>query len=393
MRRNGLLRSAVLLAAVVIAAGCGTPATTPERASDPARPLLPAGADACTTQPSRTPWGGTIRSCAIPAPSLAGGLLGDPAVVDAVIWLPVGYETTNERLPVVYFLSGYTATASQVSLTLHQAVAATAADAPPFILVLVTGLNALQGAFYVNSPVTGRWEDAIVQDLVTYVDGAYRTMPGPTTRGIAGHSMGGFGALNLAMRHPDVFGSVYAMSPSLFDADGADVLFGEAFGGVDRILDIEAQLEAVPPSDRAATLVELARGIGPAEFVLAYGLAFAGDPDRPALMTYPFARSAGGLVRDEAIWETWVGGFGDLDGKLARYGANLRALRAIGVDYGTADEYAWIPDGCRALVAALRAAGIAASEATFAGDHASMLGDRMARFMLPFFDASLEAGA
>ena len=407
MLRNGRLRSTALLAALLIIDGCGTAATPSIPASinvppasgptattsAPHQSVAASEPDACTTQPYQTPAGGAIWSCTIPAPSLEGNLLGDPAMLDAVIWLPVGYELSSERLPVVYFLAGYTAQASQVSLTLQQGIALADVDSPPFILVLVSGTNALQGGFYVNSPVSGRWEDAIVDDLVPYVDGAYRTLPFPASRGIGGHSMGGFGALSLAMRHPDVFGSVYAMSPSLFDADGADAMFGETFGGVDSILDVEAQLAGLPPSERAARLVGLATDIGPAEFVLAYGVAFAGDPAMPALMDYPFARSGDGVVRDEAVWNTWVGGFGDLDGKLARYGQNLRALRAIGLDYGTADEYDWIPDGCRAFMAGLGAAGIVATEATFAGDHASMLGDRMAGFMVPFFEASLATGS
>ena len=406
MLRNGL-RSAALLAALVTILGCGTAATPSSPGSTAVPPVsgptamasavppsaAAAGPDACTTQPYQTPAGGTIRGCSIPAPSLEGNLLGDPATLDAVIWLPVGYETRSQRLPVVYFLAGYTAQASQVSLTLQQGIALADVESPPFILVLVSGTNALQGGFYVNSPVSDRWEDAIVDDLVPYVDGAYRTLPRPAARGISGHSMGGFGALSVAMRHPDVFGSVYAMSPSLFDMDGADALFGETFGGVDVILDIEAQLAGLPAAERAARLVELATGVGPAEFVLAYGLAFAGDPAGPALMDYPFARSSDGVVRDDAVWATWVGGAGDIDGKVARYGQNLRALHAIGVDYGTADEYDWIPDGCRAFLAALGDAGISATEATFAGDHASMLGDRMAGFMVPFFAASLATGS
>ncbi|HEX7951004.1 MAG TPA: alpha/beta hydrolase-fold protein [Candidatus Limnocylindrales bacterium] len=410
MRRNGSFRSAALLAALLVAAGCATAATSPKPATSPASagsvPTAPTaqtsapgrsqaavGSDACTTQPETTPGGGSIRNCSVPTPSLAGNLLGDPATIDAVIWLPAGYEAGSERLPVVYFLAGYTATASQVSLTLQQAIALADVSSPPFILVLVTGANAVQGGFYVNSPITGRWEDAIVDDLVPYVDRAYRTLPAPGSRGIAGHSMGGFGALHLAMRHPDVFGSVYALSPSLFDADGAEALFGAPFGGIDLMLDVEGQLAGLAPSERPARLVELAAALGPAEFILAYGLAFAGDPARPALMDYPFARSAGGVVRDDAVWKTWEGGIGDLDGKLTRYGQNLQALRAIGIDYGLADEYDWIPDASRALVAGLDAAGIGVTEATFEGDHASMLGSRMAGFMIPFFEASLDVGS
>lgn len=69
-------------------------------------------------------------------------------------------------------------------------------------------------------PVTGNWEDFVINDVVNYVDQNFRTIQKVQARGIAGHSMGGFGALNIAMRHPDIFSCVYGMSPGLFDNNG-----------------------------------------------------------------------------------------------------------------------------------------------------------------------------
>lgn len=60
------------------------------------------------------------------------------------------------------------------------------------------------------------------RDLVTYVDANYRTLPNAGARGIAGFSMGGFGAIDLAMRHPDVFGAVYALSAGLMAPNGLE---------------------------------------------------------------------------------------------------------------------------------------------------------------------------
>jgi S-formylglutathione hydrolase FrmB len=85
---------------------------------------------------------------------------------------------------------------------------------------VVNGTNKLGGSFYVNSSVTGDWEDFIAQDVVGYVDSNFRTLAQSESRGITGHSMGGFGALNIAMHRPDVFGAVYSMSPGLFDENG-----------------------------------------------------------------------------------------------------------------------------------------------------------------------------
>ena len=67
------------------------------------------------------------------------------------------------------------------------------------IVVAVSGVNALGGSSYVDSPVSGNWGSAVVDDVVTAVDTRYRTLARPESRGIAGFSMGGYGALALAM--------------------------------------------------------------------------------------------------------------------------------------------------------------------------------------------------
>ncbi len=68
------------------------------------------------------------------------------------------------------------------------------------------------GSMYSSSPTTGDWETFIAQDLVAWVDGHYRTIPDRMSRGLAGHSMGGYGTMRIGMKHPEVFSSLYAMS-------------------------------------------------------------------------------------------------------------------------------------------------------------------------------------
>lgn len=66
---------------------------------------------------------------------------------------------------------------------------------------------------YSNSVTTGDFERFIAQDAVAYIDARYRTLPQRTSRGLVGHSMGGYGATRIGMKHADVFGSLYIMSP------------------------------------------------------------------------------------------------------------------------------------------------------------------------------------
>ena len=141
----------------------------------------------------------------IPAPSLAGDMLGVINEREISIYLPPSYFTSDKRYPVVYFLPGYLCTA--MGLTFPNDVDRLIEDGAiqEMIIVSASGKNELGGSFYVNSPVTGNWEDFIVEDVVGYVDANYRTVPEAGSRAISGFSMGGYGALNLAMKHPDLF--------------------------------------------------------------------------------------------------------------------------------------------------------------------------------------------
>ena len=63
-----------------------------------------------------------------------------------------------------------------------------------------------------NSPTTGFWEDCVADDLVAYMDKNCRTIPRREARGLGGHSMGGYGTFKIAMKRPDVFSAIYALS-------------------------------------------------------------------------------------------------------------------------------------------------------------------------------------
>ncbi len=85
----------------------------------------------------------------------------------------------------------------------------------PYLVVLPDGGR----SFYVNSyDGRERYEDFFIQELIPAIDKKYRTIPQVAERGIGGTSMGGYGALHLAMRHADVFGSASAQSAALLPA-------------------------------------------------------------------------------------------------------------------------------------------------------------------------------
>jgi hypothetical protein len=143
--------------------------------------------------------------------------IGTSPVRKMAIYLPAGYEASSERYPVIYFLpspfENYRAVFDQHGgqSLFDGAIQAGAID--KFILVTVDMTTPIGCSWYLNSPVTGNWEDFVVQEMVPYIDANFRTLPSRDSRGIAGDFMGGYGAIRFGMTHPEVFGSVYALHP------------------------------------------------------------------------------------------------------------------------------------------------------------------------------------
>ncbi len=324
----------------------------------------------------------------IPAPSLENNLVGEPPKRDIFVYLPPSYGEPARRFPVVYYLPGY-GDRSMIGFNLPDSIDALVESGAvnEMIVVVASGASKLGGSFYVNSPVTGNWEDFIVQDVVGYVDDHYRTLARAESRGITGHSMGGFGALNIAMHHPDVFSAVYSMSPGLFDENGlaeSQIFASESL--IKGFVKFEEGLVTLPLEEAQKRTFSMSQ-----QFALSYGYAFAPNPDRqPPYLDYPFSEVDGQLVRDDEVWSTWESGYGGIAAETQQYKENLLKLKGIVVDYGRYDEYNWIPKGCEYFGEQLAAAGIPVKVESYSGSHQSVLGNRIRDFMFPFFSTTLE---
>ena len=162
-----------------------------------------------------------VRVMKIDSQALAGNQTGDPAEQQFAVYVPPGYETSKARYPVVYLLHGIADSyevwtdAWKIPEQLDRLIAAKKVE--PMIVVMPNARNRFLGSYYINSSVTGRWSDYIADDLVKLVDSAFRTIAKPESRGVAGHSMGGYGAIRFGMERPDVFRAVYAISPCCLD--------------------------------------------------------------------------------------------------------------------------------------------------------------------------------
>src|SRR2546423_6206752 len=159
----------------------------------------------------------TVERIKIHGTALEGNLEGDAVDREVFVFLPPSYaQEKSRRYPVLYALHGYSIGAEQWTREIHvpQTIGgAFAHGAKEMIVVLPDSKTIHNGSMYSSSVTTGDFEQFIAQDVVSYIDAHYRTIANRDSRGLVGHSMGGYGATRIGMKHPDVFGSLYIMSP------------------------------------------------------------------------------------------------------------------------------------------------------------------------------------
>ncbi|MCA9726208.1 MAG: esterase [Candidatus Eisenbacteria bacterium] len=304
------------------------------------------------------------------------------------IYLPPSYaESPGRRYPVLYLLHGIGAThedwmspdASEgwgsIPALMDEAIAEH--RVAEFIIVAPNEMTRGGGSWYTNSEVIGAWEDFTTVDLVEYVDAHYRTLPKAASRGIAGHSMGGYGAIMLGMKHPDVFQVVYGISSALLgfaeNTDLSEENLGFARAGA-------ATPETLNPREDAM-----------AASILCVAQAFSPDPQRPPfLVDLPYELREGRLQKAPECYSRW-------QSKMPLYVAptyekGLRELRGLRFDAGRYDQYTHIPPTNRAFSQLLTDMGIPHTFEEYNGDHRDRLwgGEgRLATEVLPWFSRVL----
>lgn len=311
----------------------------------------------------------TVDNIKIHGASLEGNLEGDAVDRDVIVLLPPSYATdTTRRYPVVYALHGYSIGAEQWTHEIHvpQTVeGAFAQGVREMIVVLPDAKTIHNGSMYSSSVTTGDFERFISHDVVTYVDAHYRTLPDRQSRGLVGHSMGGYGATRIGMKHPDVFGSLYIMSPCCLSSRGAGPQDAE----------LQKQLDSVKTAADASTLPFLARA------QLASAAAWSPDPKKPPL--YLDLPTENGVVQPEVLAK-W-GANAPLN-FIDQYIDNLRQYHAISIDVG--DQ-----DGLRVDTAKLHDVldrnSIANGFEIYSGTHTSAVADRFQNHVMPFFSKNL----
>jgi len=349
---------------------------------------------------------GRLLTLTLPAPPLKGNLVGTTDERMVAVYLPPGYESAGRRYPVVYFLpafgsqlweytggvfQGFRLKDSMDRLILEGKI-------KPMLVVIPDGRDALGGCFYVNSPVAGRWEDFVTDDLIGYVDRNFQTIPDPSARGVSGWITGGSGAILLAMRHPECFGATYGLDPVLLEPGALEQWPEFTPAGVREVtgwLDQWATLpeEEVRQGIACQAQVWLGRDSLPDSLralCLAYGLAFAPDPaGPPPYLAFPGRVDGPRVDLDPARLRLYEAGLGDWPAKIGRYRDNLARLRLVGIDVARDTEIAWVPRGAAYLSEVLAANGIRHLSRSNPGGHEDTLRARLEESMLPALSAAL----
>ena len=317
---------------------------------------------------------GTVEHIKVHGMSLMGNLEGDSPDRDVSVYLPPSYAKDKSRhYPVVYFLHGFTdsddkwygPTKHWINLPTVLDKALQNAANKEMIFVTPNAFTRYQGSMYSSSVTTGDWEKFVTQDLIAYIDSHYRTIARRDSRGLAGHSMGGYGAMRIGMKHPDIYSSVYLLSACCLTAD--------FFKISDEQL---AKAEAV--KDPA----EVEKADFYSKILLASAAAWSPDPNNPPL----YLMLPGD--KDEAhkdVHNKWAAN-APME-QIDQYIDNLRSLKAFGLDVGDNDH--GITVTTKELDRILTTYKITHSFEVYSGDHLNHIADRIEMQVVPFFSKNL----
>jgi enterochelin esterase-like enzyme len=314
-----------------------------------------------------------VKHIKIHGESLVGNLEGEAVNRDVIVFLPPSYyKDKDRRYPVLYALHGYSIGAEQWTHEIHvpQTIeGAYAEGARQMIVVLPDSKTVYGGSMYSRSQTTGDFEEFIAHDVVHYIDAHYRTIPTRLSRGLVGHSMGGYGALRIGMKYPNVFGVLYVMSPCCLSARPAP---DPNSPQVKAFYAAVAKMKS--PSD-AANFNFFWRA------QLATAAAWSPDPKNPPL--YLDLPIKDGKVQPQVLAE-W-----DANSPLAfidQYIDNLRQYRAIALDVGDQDGLRF---DTRKVHQILDNYGIKNSFEIYHGTHTSAVAMRFQNHVMPFFSKYL----
>ncbi|MBI5631378.1 MAG: esterase [Elusimicrobia bacterium] len=300
---------------------------------------------------------GKVQIEAVSSSVLKGNPLSDPHRREIPVYLPPSYgKKRGKPYPVIYYLAGFTGGGRSVlnynpwkenlAERLDRLIAR--GKVRECVLIIPDCFTAFGGSQYVNSSAVGRYEDHVVKELVPYFEDKLHLRRGPEGRAVMGKSSGGYGALSLGMKYPEVFGHALCHS--------GDMLFERCYG-----MDIPKFINCL--DQRGGSAARLVREFlkskrkdlldHAAVNILAMAACYSPNPRSPWGFDFPFDTRTGELI--PKTWARWREK--DPVEAAQRFRANLKKLKTLYFDCGRRDEFC-LHLGARKLSRVLKGLGV-----------------------------------
>jgi enterochelin esterase-like enzyme len=317
--------------------------------------------------------------------ALAKNVINESTKRPFSIYLPPSYSTSNKRYPVLYLLHGtgdnhMNFVSDKAKFTNIQSLMDTGIASKHFgeiIIVMPNENTTWGGSYYVNSSSTGNWDDFTTTELTGYVDANYRTINKAASRAIAGHSMGGYGAFLLAMKHPDVFSVTYSMN-------GGFLSFDAEFNTENPVLKIFIQANTIQELLATQNMVSIG--------LLGTSQAFSPNPAKPPFFAdKPYMVQDGKLVPNPIAYDRWLAS--NAITMTEKYKKNLLKLKAIKFDVSNKEDFKLLELNNKLLSEKLTALKVPHQFEQYEGDHRNKLWGLQGRIyneVLPFVFENLK---
>ena len=356
--------------------------------------------------------GGLYFTVQIRSAAIENDIMQDPPYRSVQVYTPPGYNAsdTTTRYPVLYLLHGYggTDTYFRGLFGLKESMddMINSGKIKPMLVVTPDASNQLGGGFYTNSPdingtsYAGRMQDFITNEVVAKIDSTFNTIPDRAHRAIAGHSMGGYGAIKIAMLRPDLFCATASMSaPLSFWGNMPNPPEGvPQFKGIFELIgQVFAENNGVPGD--VAVYNSITPGPGKRVTNMMFAMAASFSPHDPATpsqyahrfttqtfsgyVDLPFDSSGAPAM---SVWSRWMAN--DVLAIFAGGGAGVFDSTALYFDAGNADDlglqyHAQVFEGAIQVAnaygmhIAYKSAVYAGDDAWYPADHTMWIGERI----------------
>lgn len=318
---------------------------------------------------------GTVLRVRVHGASLEGNLEGDSPDREVSVYLPPGYKSdAQRRYPVLYMLHGFTetdlsyfGTGARTNIPASADRTLAAGTSRQMIIVTPNAMTVYGGSNYSSGATTGDWETFVSHDLVSYVDRHFRTVPRAAARGLAGHSMGGYGALRIGMKHPDVFSALYVLSACCISRTS-------------NIPDTPEEMAAFEAfTERPEDYTRIPSGIRTA---VAAAASWAPDPANPPL--YYDSPVKNGELQESVIARMTA------NRPLAMVDQYIGNLRKQRIAFDVGDQDTNIAANLTELDRVLTTYQVPHTFEVYEGNHTNRIPERFEEEVLPFFTAHLQ---